>query len=222
MRPHQVGLVAVRRLALEEQPSALADRAPTASRARSAAGRVDGPAAGHRRVRTCRRQLSGRRGQYAVVDEPADLRRQFGGFGVVPVPQQADAWPAGPRRCRRPRATASRGSSRARGPGAAPRARRPDTCRRTCRRSPPSRPARRRAPRRCRRPPARWSAPPAGRSAPASSWRDIPTPRCSTMMTSSPSAAARLRSPRYSATDAAPGPPGMITTGCADLRPART
>ena len=29
-------------------------------------------------------------------------------------------------------------------------------------------------------------------------------------------------SPRYSATEAAPGPPGMITSGCADLRPVRT
>ena len=28
--------------------------------------------------------------------------------------------------------------------------------------------------------------------------------------------------PRYSAIDAAPGPPGMITSGWADLRPVRT
>jgi hypothetical protein len=42
----------------------------------------------------------------------------------------------------------------------------------------------------------------------ASSCRDMPTPRCSTMMTSSPSATARRRSPRYNAIDAAPGPPG--------------
>ncbi len=61
-----------------------------------------------------------------------------------------------------------------------------------------------------------------GRSAPASSWRDNPTPRCSIMITSKPAAAACRRNARYGATDASPGPPGMTTTGWADLRPTRT
>lgn len=55
-----------------------------------------------------------------------------------------------------------------------------------------------------------------------SSRRDRPTPRCSTMITSRPISAARLRRPWYAAMDPMPGPPGMISSGVPPAGPVRT